>query len=85
MNLYWAAASTIEEGRYLEAVLNSDVLTKRVRPLQARGEHNPRHYDKYIWQLPVPMYEPQDPHHARLGEPCRAGATNLLSGGAAAR
>lgn len=52
--LYWATASTIGEAQYLTAILNSDVLTQLVRPLQARGEHNPRDFDKYIFQLPIP-------------------------------
>ena len=29
-----------------------------VAPLQARGEHNPRHFDKYLWRLPIPLYDP---------------------------
>lgn len=65
-SLYWGAASSLEEARFLEAVLNSDALTLLVRPLQARGEHNPRHFDKYVWQLPIPMYEPSIPGHTRL-------------------
>lgn len=66
--LYWAAASTIGEARYLTAILNSDVLTQLVRPLQARGEHNPRDFDKYIFQLPIPLYDPGNPEHRQLAE-----------------
>ena len=66
--LYWAAASGIEEARYLTGILNSDVLTQLVRPLQARGEHNPRHFDKYIFQLPIPLYESGNPEHQQLAE-----------------
>ncbi|MEP7123351.1 MAG: N-6 DNA methylase [Byssovorax sp.] len=64
--LYWGTASSLGEARYVEAVLNSNVITQRVRPLQARGQHNPRDYDKYVWQLPIPMYDPEDKRHARL-------------------
>jgi len=42
--LYWATVSGPDEGRYLTAVLNSDALLQLVRPLQARGEHNPRDF-----------------------------------------
>jgi hypothetical protein len=45
--LYWAAVADVDEARFLTAVLNSETLTRLVRPLQARGEHNPRHFDKY--------------------------------------
>jgi hypothetical protein len=64
--LYWGPASSLAEARYLEAVLNSEVVTQRLRPLQARGEHNPRHYDKLVWQLPIPLYDPNDERHGRL-------------------
>jgi hypothetical protein len=64
--LYWGTAADMGEARYLEAILNSHVVTQRLRPLQARGEHNPRDYDKYVWHLPIPLYEPTYPRHARL-------------------
>lgn len=64
--LYWGTVASLDEGRYLEAVLNSDITTAAVRPLQARGEHNPRDFDKYIWQLPIPVYDAQNERHRRL-------------------
>jgi SAM-dependent methyltransferase len=66
--LYWATVASLEEGRYLTAILNSSVVTERLRPLQARGEHNPRHYDKYVWHLPIPLHDPEDERHARLAK-----------------
>lgn len=64
--LYWATAANLDEARYLTAVLNSDAVTLAVRPLQARGEHNPRDFDKYVWQVPIPMFDPADPLHMEL-------------------
>ena len=64
--LYWGAAADLQEARYLTAILNSDIITERVRPLQARGEHNPRDFDKYIFQLPIPLYEPTYDAHRQL-------------------
>ena len=64
--LYWGTAQSIAEARYLTAVLNATVLTMAVRPLQARGEHNPRDFDKYIWRLPIPQYDPGDSAHRWL-------------------
>jgi hypothetical protein len=69
--LYWAAVSGRSEGRYLTGVLNSDALTLMVRPLQSRGEHNPRHFDKVIWQLPVPLYDPESDLHNQIVELAR--------------
>jgi len=64
--LYWATVSGPDEGRYLTAVLNSDALLQLVRPLQARGEHNPRDFDKYVWRMPIPLYDPSLPLHREL-------------------
>jgi hypothetical protein len=64
--LYWGSAASHAEARYLTAILNSTILTMAVRPMQARGEHNPRDFDKYIFQLPIPQYDPGDSAHARL-------------------
>ena len=64
--LYWGAVSDLDEARYLTAILNSSVVTMAVRPMQARGEHNPRDFDKYVFQLPIPRYDPSDAEHARL-------------------
>lgn len=66
--LYWCRVHSLEEGRFLTAVLNAPVLTERVGPLQARGEHNPRDIDKYVWALPVPRFDPSEPLHVQLVE-----------------
>lgn len=66
--LYWGSTASIAEARFLVAILNSETLTLRVRPLQARGEHNPRDYDKYVWQVPIPMFDPDNAAHSRLVE-----------------
>ncbi len=78
-NLYWAAAGSVDEARYLAAVLNSTTLTDRVRPYQARGEHNPRHFDKYVWRLPIPLFDADDPLHRRLAA-LGAEAETLVAG-----
>lgn len=65
-SLYWCTASSLQEARYIEGVLNTETLTKRLRPLQARGEHNPRHYDKYVWQLAIPVFDPKDELHVSI-------------------
>lgn len=64
--LYWGTPTTVDEAHYLAAVLNSDVLTQRLRPMQARGEHNPRHYDKYVWNVPIPRFDVDNLLHAEL-------------------
>jgi hypothetical protein len=64
--LYWAAANSLAEALYLTAILNSPQLTALLAPLQARGEHNPRHFHKLVWRLPIPLFDPQDEGHSQL-------------------
>ena len=64
--LYWAAADSLDEARYLVAVLNSGTLRRFVQTLQGRGEHNPRDFDKYVWQAPIPLHNSADPLHRAL-------------------
>jgi hypothetical protein len=56
------------------AVLNSPVVTERVRPLQARGEHNPRHFHKFVWKLPIPTFDPSLDAHRQLVQAAIAAA-----------
>ncbi len=64
--LYWGTAASVEEARFIVAILNSEEMTTRVRPFQARGEHNPRHFDKYVWKVPVPLFDPENERHQEL-------------------
>jgi SAM-dependent methyltransferase len=66
--LYWAAVESLDEARYLVAVLNSGTLLRIVQPLQARGEHNPRDFDKYVWRAPIPLYDASSALHRDLVE-----------------
>jgi hypothetical protein len=64
--LYWATCGTATEAHYLAAVLNSERVTAAVQRYQSRGEHNPRDFDMYVWQLPIPEFDSTDKLHARL-------------------
>jgi hypothetical protein len=66
--LYWAAVADVREARYLTAVLNSAELTRRVQPLQARGLFGPRHFDKYVFHVPIPVFDPTNASHLELVE-----------------
>ncbi len=78
--LYWAACDSIDEARYLTAILNSQALTQAVAPLQARGQHNPRHFDLHVFSLGFPAFDPNDELHqyiATLAERAEAVATTV--------
>ena len=63
--LYWAVVKSDEEALYLCAVLNAAVTTRLVRPLMAYGKDE-RHVDKYIWKLPIPLFDENNRHHTEL-------------------
>jgi hypothetical protein len=66
--LYWAAAASVEEARYLTAVLNSKVVLDRVAPLQSRGAFGARHFDLYVFYVPIPLFAPGNASHQELAE-----------------
>jgi len=66
--LYWATAGSIDEARYLSALLNSVVVAKRVAPYQSRGQFGARDFDLYVWYLPIPEYDPAINEHRQLAE-----------------
>lgn len=66
--LYWSAVATIDEAHYLTAVLTASVLTDLVRPFQSVGAFGPRHFDKYVWQAPIPLFDPGIDTHRHLAD-----------------
>ena len=64
--LIWGPAHTRDEARFLTAVLNSTPVLATVEHLQGRGENNPRDFDKHVFQLPIPRYDPEDGTHRQL-------------------
>ena len=64
--LYWADCESVDEARFLTAIFNAPITTTLVTPLMSRGEHNPRDFTKYIFQLPIPLYESENSEHRSL-------------------
>lgn len=74
-NAYWAPIRSLDEAQYLCAVINSDTALQRVIPMQPRGWRDPRHFDKLIWELPIPEFDRRAPLHRQLAEAAaKAGA-----------
>jgi hypothetical protein len=63
--LYWATVSSDEEGYFLCAILNAAVVTERVRPMMSYSKDE-RDIDKYVWSLPIPLFDPKLALHERL-------------------
>jgi hypothetical protein len=64
--LYWMAPANIDEARYLTSILNSETARARTEGLQSEGQFGPRHFDKYMFSLPIPRYRADDPLHQDL-------------------
>ncbi|MDE3175152.1 MAG: N-6 DNA methylase [Pseudomonadota bacterium] len=83
--LYWGIASSEAEANYLCAILNSETSRKRVEAYQSRGQWGARDFDKVIFNLPIPRFDPKNKVHMALAkasaeaEDC-AGAVALPEG-----
>jgi SAM-dependent methyltransferase len=64
--LYWAAVSSLAEAQYLTAILNSETLLERVKPLQALGLFGGRDFDKNVFNVPIPVYDSANASHVDL-------------------
>lgn len=64
--LYWTSVATRKEGLYLAAILGSETARNKVESRQARGQWGARHFDKVMFTLPIPRFDPKNPLHAEL-------------------
>ena len=64
--LYWAKAQNESEATYLTAILNSETTRARAEKYQSRGQFGARDFDKVIWNLPIPRYDPKLKLHRNL-------------------
>jgi hypothetical protein len=65
---YWAVARSMEEARYLTAIVNSASVLARIIPMQPRGWRDPRDFDNLVWELPIPEYDRRVPLHRELAD-----------------
>ena len=75
--LYWVSCATIEEARYLAAVINSQVLADAVQPLMSKGQFGARDIHKHLWRLPIPEFDASDADHVAVSEAGRQAAAGV--------
>ena len=63
---------SFHEARYLCGILNSETLREGVASYQAQGQWGARHFDKYVFNLPIPRYDSANALHRRLSEAAQA-------------
>jgi hypothetical protein len=66
--LYWSEVTSEEEALYLCAILNSETVRSRIEASQNRGQWGARHFDKLMFNLPIPRFEAKNRLHRALGE-----------------
>jgi hypothetical protein len=66
--LYWMAVRERREGLYLTSILGSEAARAKVAVLQARGQWGARHFDKVMFTLPIPRFDPKNELHKALAE-----------------
>jgi hypothetical protein len=76
--LYWGEVDSPTHGRYLASIMNSETARSRVEQLQARGQFGARHFDKVMFNLPIPRFDPADGLHADLAA-CAAEAEGVAA------
>lgn len=64
--LYWMEVTSVREGDYLCAILNSETARRRVEEAQSSGAFGPRHFDKVMFRLPIPEFKTTDSLHRAL-------------------
>lgn len=67
-SIYWMATARAEEANYLAAILNSETARARAEQYQARGQFGARHFDKVMFNLPIPLFSPGDSLHRDLAQ-----------------
>ena len=79
--LFWMPLESDQEGAYLMAVINSDVLRDAVEPFMPKGQWGARHVQKHLWNLPIPRFDLHDALHVEVadaGYAAAAGAARQL-------
>ncbi|MBY3188789.1 SAM-dependent DNA methyltransferase [Rhizobium laguerreae] len=69
--LYWATIHSNDEADYLCAVLNAPITTELVRPFMTYGKDE-RDIAKHVWEVPIPLFDPDSTAHRRLSELAKA-------------
>lgn len=65
-SLYWIPTDDVSEALYLTGVLNSEVLRHKAERYQAQGQWGARHFDKVMFNLPIPLFSAKEILHRDL-------------------
>ena len=63
--LFWIEC-TLDEAKYLTAIINSTELETQVEPLMSKGQFGARDLEKHLWRLPIPEYDESNDLHQEI-------------------
>jgi hypothetical protein len=66
--LYWMKPTNEDEAHYLCTILNSETARARAEQYQARGQFGARHFDKVMFNLPIPLFKASEALHRELAD-----------------
>ena len=64
--IYWSSVASVGEGNFLLSILNSETARARAAPKQARGQWGARHFDKVMFNLPIPRFDSKIELHREI-------------------
>jgi predicted RNA methylase len=64
--IYWSSVATVGEANFLLSILNSETARARAAPKQARGQWGARHFDKVMFNLPIPRFDSKIELHREI-------------------
>jgi hypothetical protein len=73
--LYWTSIGSDQEAFFLTAILNSETARSRTAALQSRGQWGARDFDKVVFNLLIPRFDPANELHAELADAARVAET----------
>ena len=75
--LFWLNSGSLDEGHYLTAIINSDLLYEQLKPLMPKGQFGARHVQKHLWRLPIPGFDASDSTHVAVSDAGRKAAVGV--------
>jgi hypothetical protein len=66
--LYWATIPNEQEAYYLVALFNSEPIRACAEKWQSQGQWGARHFDKVVFNLPIPKFDENETLHMELAK-----------------
>ena len=64
--IYWTSCKSRHEANFLCAIINSETARAAAEQWQSEGQWGARHFDKAVFNLPIPLFDPANPLHTGL-------------------